>query len=53
MIAWEGHPPVLAQSVRLFKATWTNPRPDIEIQELDFVSGEAPVEPTLVAITAE
>jgi hypothetical protein len=53
VIAWEGHPPVLAQSVRLFKATWTNPRPDIEIQELDFVSGEAPVEPTLVAITAE
>jgi WD40 repeat protein len=53
VIAWEGHPPVLANSVRLFKATWVNPRPEAEIRELDFVGGEARVAPFVVAITAE
>ncbi len=57
VIAWEGHPPTVLKrgglSVRLFKATWNNPSPDVEIRALDFVVGQANVRPFVVAITAE
>jgi hypothetical protein len=57
VIAWEGHPSVPikmgAESVRLFKATWTNPLPDVEITSLDFILGKSSVRPFVVAITAE
>lgn len=56
-IVWEGHPPIPtksgAESVRLFKATWTNPAPDVEVRDLDFVLGKANVRPFVIAITAE
>jgi WD40 repeat protein len=56
-VAWEGHPPIplqlQADSVRLFKATWTNPMPDVEVTSLDFIDGQGNVRPFVVAITAE
>ena len=57
VIAWEGHPPQVTkrgvESVRLFKATWTNPLPEVEVTRLDFVIGKVRVRPFVVAITAE
>jgi hypothetical protein len=57
VIAWDGHPPRPTKagvvSVRLFKATWTNPLPDVEVTGLDFVLGKKDVSPLVVAITAE
>ncbi len=55
-IAWKGsnvaskaNGPVL----RLYKRTWENPLPDLEIRSIDFVSAHAGTEPFLVALTAE
>ena len=57
VIAWEGHPPMPtkagAESVRLFKATWINPLPDVEVTSVDFVLGKTSIRPFVVAITAE
>ena len=61
VIAWEGKPtPILAvsgndgvESVRLYKATWINPQPNVEITHLDFVLGKTRLRPFVVAITAE
>lgn len=59
VIAWKGHSPCVVQgggtNIRLFKSTWTNPRPEIEISSLDFVLSMATpsVHPLVVAITAE
>ena len=57
VVAWEGHPPIPlrmgADSVRLWRATWTNPRPEIEVSHLDFVIGKTKVCPFVVAITTE
>lgn len=39
--------------VRLYKTTWQNPRPDIPVAGIDFVSGGAASAPFLLAITAE
>lgn len=47
------------RSIRLFKTTWKNPRPEIEITTIDFLSirnaspGRTVAAPFLVAITAE
>jgi hypothetical protein len=57
-IAWTGsnqaakdwNPPV---TLRLYKTTWRNPQPDVEISSIDFVSAERSSAPFLVAITAE
>jgi hypothetical protein len=38
---------------RLFKNTWSNPRPDAEIQSIDFRSAMIRVAPFVIAITAE
>jgi WD40 repeat protein len=40
-------------TVRLFKSTWTNPRPEVAISTLDFISTMTRAGPLLVAVTAE
>jgi hypothetical protein len=50
-IAWHGSHS--RSKVSLFKYTWTNPRPDVEIEAIDFVSAMTRVAPFLVAITCE
>jgi hypothetical protein len=51
-VAWEG---VNGSgiTVRLFKTSWQNPRPEVRILSLDFVGHETQGAPFLVAITAE
>jgi len=39
--------------LRLFKRTWENPRPDVIIDRIDFVSRKTEAAPFLVALTAE
>ncbi len=51
-VVWQGtnaanHP------VQLFKQSWTNPRPDLEIESVDFESRMTRVAPFLIAMTAE
>jgi hypothetical protein len=55
-VAWSGtnagsNPAI--RSVRLFKTTWTNIAPDIEIESVDYVSAMGSAAPFLVAITTE
>ncbi|MHC1769909.1 MAG: protein kinase [Verrucomicrobiia bacterium] len=55
-IAWIGDTPRAAESgarIRLYLATYANPRPDLEISQIDFVSNATPAAPFLVAITVE
>ena len=55
-VAWTGSSPAadaVGSSIRLFKRTYDNPKPELEIQTLDFVSTKAESAPFLVAITAE
>lgn len=37
----------------LYKFSWTNPKPDVAIESIDFVSSETEAAPFLVAITAQ
>ena len=39
--------------VRLFRSSWTNPKPEVEIDKLEFRIGESNLKPILVSITAE
>jgi hypothetical protein len=39
--------------IRLFKTTWENPNPDIEVESIDFVSRLTASAPFLVAMTVE
>lgn len=39
--------------IRLFKTSWVNPFPDVEITSIDYVSAMAEAAPFLIAITAE
>jgi len=54
---WIGYNPVIrTQSpglLRLFESGWENPRPEIEIVAIDFISRRADARPFLVALTAE
>ena len=55
-VAWTGSNPAteaLGSSLRLFKRTYDNPKPDLTIQTLDFVSTRAESAPFLVALTLE
>ena len=52
VVAWKGRNRVCV-CVQLFKTTWDNPQPDVEIETLDFTSKMAQAAPFLVAITAE
>jgi hypothetical protein len=42
-----------AESLRMFKCTWQNPWPDVEVTSIDFLSNDKGVGPFLVALTAE
>jgi eukaryotic-like serine/threonine-protein kinase len=56
-LVWRGHAPIWnrpgTDGVRLFKATWTNPEPNVEITQLEYRIGETALKPFVVAITAE
>jgi len=55
-LAWTGTNPCTTEagtSLRLYKRTWENPKPDVEIQSIDFVSTVTPSGPFLIAITIE
>ena len=55
-VAWTGSNPFAEQfqaQIRLFLRTYENPRPDVEVVSIDFVSKEAIAAPFLVAMTVE
>jgi Domain of unknown function (DUF3471) len=55
-VAWSGSNPAaeaVGGSIRLFKRTYDNPKPDLKIETLDFVSAKADSAPFLVAVTLE
>jgi hypothetical protein len=55
-IAWQGHNVAsrrTGQSLHLYKRTWDNPTPDLEIESIDFILNTGPSLPFLLAITAE
>jgi serine/threonine protein kinase len=55
VVAWTGNNPAAqkyARQVRVFKLTWRNPKPQIPVTSLDFVSSMAKPAPFLIAITA-
>ena len=51
-LAWKDHNRRYVP-VQLFMSTWDNPRPEVMIETIDFVSNNAKAAPFLVAITAE
>jgi WD40 repeat protein len=51
-IAWRGRTPA-GRAIRLFRHSWVNPRPEVQVIRLDFVSARQAPAPFLVAITAE
>jgi hypothetical protein len=57
VIAWKGTNPASKQlgdgGIRLFKSTWKNPAPAIEVATVDFVGEHPSAYPFLVALTAE
>jgi hypothetical protein len=55
-VVWTGSSPAadaVGFSLRLFKRTYDNPKPDLAIETLDFVSTKAESAPFLVALTVE
>lgn len=55
-VAWSGdnmRTRSLGYSVKLFKMSWTNPFPEFEIDEIDFVSCATESAPFLLAVTLE
>jgi eukaryotic-like serine/threonine-protein kinase len=55
-VAWTGTNSVVCEhngSLRLFKRTWDNPHPDVEVQSLDFTSTVTECAPFLIALTVE
>jgi hypothetical protein len=51
---WEGRIMRIPEyQCRLYHAVWENPRPEVEIDTLDFVSSMTESSPLLIAITAE
>ena len=56
VVAWTGTNAYTAQNKshsQLFKTTWENPRPEVEIKNIDFVSTMSISSPLLLAITVE
>ena len=56
VVAWSGQngwTRPSKSSIQLFKSTWENPRPEVKITSLDFVSEMKEGAPFLIAITAE
>jgi hypothetical protein len=56
-VAWRGRAAIGdlpgKDGVRLYKATWTNPQPELEITRLEFRVGDTSMKPLVVAVTAE
>jgi hypothetical protein len=55
-LAWTGTNPAAEMfnvKIRLYKTTWTNPRPDKKVTHIDFVSKMTNCAPFVVAMTAE
>ena len=55
-IAWTGSNPATeatSASLRLFKRTYQNPKPEVMIETIDFVSSQSDSAPFLIAITTE
>lgn len=56
-LVWMGTNPGVelddAGSLRMFKRSWNNPWPDVEVVSIDFISNAKGVSPFLVALTAE
>ncbi|MGO8931206.1 MAG: protein kinase domain-containing protein [Limisphaerales bacterium] len=55
-VVWTGQNPAMPRhqgTLRLFKFTWSNPRPGADAQSLDFVSAMTQCAPFLIAITVE
>ena len=55
-VAWSGSNPAteaLGASLRLFERTYDNPKPDLTIETMDFISTQAESAPFLVALTVE
>ena len=48
---WENRWPEWGE--RLYQLTWTNPRPEVPIQSLDFISTTPKSAPFLIAVTVE
>ena len=42
-----------ADNKTLFRTSWDNPLPDVELKSIDFVSGMADPAPFLIAISVE
>ena len=57
VIAWRGANPASRRqgnmAIRLFKRTWNNPAPEVEVAKIDFVAEHGWAHPFLVALTAE
>lgn len=54
--AWSGSNALTAEngaSLRLYKSVWENPRPDVPVETIDFISTMTACNPFLIAITAE
>jgi WD40 repeat protein/tRNA A-37 threonylcarbamoyl transferase component Bud32 len=54
--AWTGTNALTAEnglSLRLYKSVWENPRPDVPVASIDFISTMTACHPFLIAITAE
>lgn len=55
-VAWSGtnaNSIASVRAIRLFKTTWVNVAPDVEIESVDYVSAMGTAAPFLVAITTE
>jgi hypothetical protein len=55
-VAWTGSnaaADAVGASLRLFKRTYDNPKPDLTVETLDFISSKAESAPFLVALTVE
>jgi hypothetical protein len=55
-VAWRGSNPAardMGISLRLYQSSWVNPRPDVPVTSIDYVSRKTAFAPFLVAITVE
>jgi eukaryotic-like serine/threonine-protein kinase len=55
-VVWTGDSPGVKNSggiMRLYQRTWENPRPDVEVETIDFISAMTDSAPFLIAITVE
>jgi hypothetical protein len=53
VVAWSVTPPRDADNKTLFKTSWDNPLPDVELKSIDAVSSMADPAPFLIAISVE